>query len=210
MIKENFDFSLKCFNVPKTCSHDLIEKRSKKLGFDMCSDHETGALISTLVSSKPNGRILELGTGTGTSTAWILEGMCPSSTLISIDYDADCQQVAIDILDQDNRVTFITGDAIDFLTKQTECSFDLIFADAEPGKYYFLEETLKLLKPGGLYIVDDMLLQDDWSDDYYLFAQKTLQGLKRVSGMRKAGLSYSSGLIIMTPDLSNTSLIDLT
>lgn len=38
-------------------------------------------------------------------------------------------------------------------------SFDLIFADAIPGKYEHLDETLALLRRGGLYVVDDMLPQ---------------------------------------------------
>jgi predicted O-methyltransferase YrrM len=35
----------------------------------------------------------------------------------------------------------------------------LIFADAWPGKYSDLEKALKLVKPGGFYIIDDMLTQ---------------------------------------------------
>ena len=45
-------------------------------------------------------------------------------------------------------------------------SFDLIFADAIPGKYEHLNETLALLRRGGLYVVDDMLPQPTWPKDH--------------------------------------------
>jgi len=44
-------------------------------------------MLRTLAASKPGGRFLELGTGTGIATAWLLEGMDERSTLISIDND---------------------------------------------------------------------------------------------------------------------------
>ena len=54
----------------------------------MASDHMTGALLRLLVSSKPNGNILELGTGTGLSTCWILDGMNSGSRLTTVDNDS--------------------------------------------------------------------------------------------------------------------------
>jgi predicted O-methyltransferase YrrM len=43
----------------------------KNLDFGMASDPLTGALLATLAASKPGGRFLELGTGTGGATAWL-------------------------------------------------------------------------------------------------------------------------------------------
>ena len=45
--------------------------------------------------------------------------------------------------------------------------FDLIFADAWPGKYYDLEETLNLLKDGGFYVIDDMNPAPDWPEGHH-------------------------------------------
>ena len=42
-----------------------IERRTAELGFDMPSDMRTKALLKALAASKPHGRLLELGTGTG-------------------------------------------------------------------------------------------------------------------------------------------------
>ena len=54
-----------------------IEIETKRLNFDMASDYRTGALLRTLVASKPGGRFLELGTGYG--AAWISDGMDKNS-----------------------------------------------------------------------------------------------------------------------------------
>ena len=52
-----------------------INQATQTAGFTMASDVLTCSLLRTLAASKPAGRFLELGTGTGLSTAWILDGM---------------------------------------------------------------------------------------------------------------------------------------
>lgn len=71
-----------------------IVERTNALSFDMASDPRTGALLRTLAASKPNGRFLELGTGTGIATAWLLDGMDAGSCLTSVDTDLRVQDVA--------------------------------------------------------------------------------------------------------------------
>ena len=50
---------------------------------------------------------------------------------------------------------FVTADASEALG--TLGTFDLVFADASPSKYRFLETTLKALRPGGVLLVDDLM-----------------------------------------------------
>src|SRR4029453_15613903 len=45
------------------------------MGFNMASEPKVGALLAALAAAKPGGRLLELGTGTGHGTAWLLSGM---------------------------------------------------------------------------------------------------------------------------------------
>jgi predicted O-methyltransferase YrrM len=54
----------------------------------MASEPLVGALLRSLAASKPGGRFLELGTGTGVATAWLLDGMDDRATLVSVDNDA--------------------------------------------------------------------------------------------------------------------------
>lgn len=51
----------------------------------MASDPLTGSPVRTPETSRPSARCLELGCGTGRSTAWILEDMDQSSFLITVD-----------------------------------------------------------------------------------------------------------------------------
>ena len=101
----------------------------------MASDHLTGSLLRTLAASKPKGKLLELGTGTGLATAWLLSGMARESRLITVDQDARVASVAKKHLGDDPRVTFLMEDAGPWLEGASDYRFDLIFADAWPGKY---------------------------------------------------------------------------
>ena len=115
----------------------------------MASEPLVGAMLRALAASKPGGRFLELGTGTGVATAWLLQGMDAGSTLVSVDNDPAVQQVASDFLGADSRLTLVTSGGLEFLREQPAASFDFVFADAMPGKYDGLEDALAVVKVGG-------------------------------------------------------------
>ena len=147
-----------------------IEARTTELDFGMASEPRTGALLQILAASKPGGRLLELGTGTGIATSWLLSGMDAAATLTSVDTDPSVQAVAREFLGHDPRLTLITEDGATFLRRQLALTpplqFDLIFADAIPGKYECVDEALVLVAPGGFYVIDDMLPQPNWPEDH--------------------------------------------
>ena len=114
-------------------------------GFHKASESLVGSLLRTLAASKPAGYFLELGTGTGISAAWLLDGMDDESTLITVETDHRVAAIAQKHLAQDRRITFHLEDA-GILIKQfieQKQYFDLIFADTWTGKYTRLEETLR-------------------------------------------------------------------
>ena len=119
------------------------------------SDERTGALLSSLAASKPGGALLELGTGLGFGTAWLLHGMDARARLTSVDVQ-DAGGLPRRCLGQDPRLELVTADAAEFLEGLGGRTFDLIFADAPGGKFFDLERTLAALAPGGLYVVDDL------------------------------------------------------
>ena len=174
-----------------------IESQSKNLDFGMASDPRTGAFLAALAASKPGGRFLELGTGTGIATAWLLSGMDAASTLISVDVQPEFQAVARAVLGHDPRLTLVLEDGIQFLIKQPPQTFDFIFADAMPGKYESLEEALDLVKPGGFYVVDDMLPQPNWPEGHDARAAALMQRLSRETEFKVAPISWSSGIILL-------------
>jgi predicted O-methyltransferase YrrM len=173
-----------------------IGARSRDLGFDMPSEPDTGAMLSLLAASKPDGRFLELGTGTGLATAWLLAGMGPGAALVSVDSDPVVQAVARDVLGDDPRVRFVIADGLAHVRDQPLASFDLIFADAWPGKYEGLDETLALLRPGGLYVVDDMVRQSNWPRDHQPRVDALAARLKSHPELVTVVLDWASGLVI--------------
>ena len=60
---------------------------TEAISFTMISEPKVGSLLATLAASKPSGRFLELGTGTGHGTAWLLHGMDAASSLDTVDSD---------------------------------------------------------------------------------------------------------------------------
>ena len=175
---------------------DQILERTKALNFAMASEPRTGALLRVLAASKPSGRLLELGTGTGIATAWLLAGMDAASTLVSVDTDPQVQAVAREFLGSDPRLTLVTEDGAAFLRGQSPQSFGLVFADAMPGKYEALEEALTVVKLGGFYIIDDMLPQPNWPEGHAEKVPVLLDSLAHDNRFSIAPMAWASGVVI--------------
>jgi predicted O-methyltransferase YrrM len=175
-----------------------IENDTKNSGFTMPSERKIGSLLKNLVSSKPGGHFLELGTGTGLSTAWILSGMDLEAELQSIDNDEQVLDIARQYLDNDSRVTFHLADGEEFINQASTNSYDLIFADAWPGKYNLLDETLALLNVGGFYVIDDMSPQPNWPDGHADKAHKLLEKLNQKENLIVCRLDWATGIVICT------------
>lgn len=179
----------------KPLQYQRIANATKEISFDMASDMQTGSLLKTLVASKCNANILELGTGTGLATSWIIDGMAANSRLVTIDNNELLLNIAKEQL-QDARIKFIFADAYEWISKYDGQKFDFIFADAIPGKYDLLEETLTLLNPGGLYVIDDMLPQPNWPEGHNVKAEALIQTLEKRSDLAITKLNWSTGIII--------------
>lgn len=177
-----------------------IEAETLKIGFGMAGERTVGALLRTLARSKGKGRFLELGTGTGLSTAWILDGMSPDSALVTLDNDRTILEVADRHLGHDPRLTIICGDGDRFVLDSAAHGdrFDFIFADTWPGKYRLLEETLGLLEKNGLYIIDDMLPQPNWPEDHAPKVKALLEFLDGNPNLLATKMRWSSGVVIVT------------
>lgn len=169
-------------------------------GFTMASEPLAGSLLRTLAASKPGGRLLEIGTGTGLCTAWLLGGMDAHATLITVDNDANVLAIAQRHLGHDRRLSVVCADGDAWLDTLHPESFDLVFADSWPGKYRRLHETLALLRPGGLYVVDDMLPQPNWPEGHDLKAQALLDALTTLPGFSTTVLSWSTGMVLVARD----------
>jgi predicted O-methyltransferase YrrM len=175
--------------------YNRIKDDTERLSFQMNSDLLTGCLLKTLVASKKSGRILELGTGGGLATSWILDGMDQHTKLLTIENNAALWEIAKEQL-TDPRIEFLLVDGYVWLKEYQGEKFDLIFADAMPGKYELFEETIHLLKSGGVYIIDDMLPQPNWPGGHAEKADALIHILESRKDLILTKLNWSTGIII--------------
>nr|WP_068890822.1 class I SAM-dependent methyltransferase [Pedobacter panaciterrae] len=175
-----------------------IGEATKNTAFSMASDVLTCSLIKTLACSKPGGNFLELGTGTGLSTSWILDGMDKTSTLISIDNDSNYLSIAARFLVQDKRLDLHCIDGGEWIEHNLNMKFDYIFADTWHGKYLMLDEVINMLKPGAFYIIDDMLPQPNWPEGHHEKAAKLIEVLEQRKDLSIAKQCWATGIVIAT------------
>ncbi|MDG4828860.1 class I SAM-dependent methyltransferase [Solwaraspora sp. WMMD1047] len=180
--------------VPEALAGILADAAA--LGFEMSCENRTGAMLATLAASKPAGRILELGTGAGAGAAWLLDGMSADARLISVEIDPRVQAVAVARLGADPRVSFESADVDGWLTDYDGEPFDLAFVDCLPGKFHRLDDVLALLRPGGLYVGDDLLPQPTWPAEHQERVDGFLDRLPRVAGLRATAMAWGSGLVV--------------
>lgn len=164
----------------------------------MASNIDTCYLLRSLATSKVASSFLELGTGTGLSTAFILDGMDANSTLVSIDNDAVCLDIARRNLAKDARLELIEIDGGEWFANNQHKMFDYIFADTWHGKYLLLEETLKMVNIGGFYIIDDMLPQANWPEGHDKKVAALIADLKSRPNFSIVEMNWASGIIIAT------------
>ncbi|MBD2460284.1 class I SAM-dependent methyltransferase [Oscillatoria sp. FACHB-1407] len=180
---------------------------TNEIKFSMVSEPLVGSLLRTLATSKPSGQFLELGTGTGVSTAWILSGMDLQSSLLTIDNDQAVVAIAKAHLKGDSRVTFKVSDAGDCINQlnQDGKQFDLIFADTWAGKYTHFEQTMQLLKPGGFYVIDDMLPQPNWLEGHELKVAALIGELAQRRELSVTKMHWASGVVVATKHYGSSS-----
>jgi len=176
--------------------YEKIMEATIAMQFNMASDLYTGSLLKTLAASKPSGRFLELGTGTGLATSWIAEGMDEKSSLLTIDNNALLIDVAKRFLN-DKRIEFLVADGYSWLIECTDEKFDLIFADAMAGKYDLFDDAIRILKSNGIYIIDDMLPQPNWPQGHAERVNEFIKHLEERDDLFVTKLNWSTGIILV-------------
>jgi predicted O-methyltransferase YrrM len=183
-------------NEPKTLPFIWADTRAA--GFTMASEPLTCSLLRTLAASKPSARFLELGSGTGLSTAWLLDGMDSGSHLTTVDNDETLLSILNRHLGADPRLEVVCADGDEFLKSLRGQHFDFIFSDTWAGKYRLLDEAFELLNPTGLYVIDDMLPQPNWPEGHAEKVANLVATLEQRKDFRVTKLSWASGVILAT------------
>jgi predicted O-methyltransferase YrrM len=112
---------------------------------------------------------VEIGTGAGVSGLYLLRGMPTDGVLTTIDVSVEHQRAAREAFAEDgvraNRTRLIGGPAADVLPRLADHGYDLVLIDADKESYGdYLEQALRLLRPGGLLCVDNALWHNRVAD----------------------------------------------
>jgi predicted O-methyltransferase YrrM len=181
-------------DVPATVM--VAQKCSAEVGFAMACENRTGALLRTLAASKPGGRILELGTGTGVGAAWLLAGMDPTARLTTVEIDWATQAVARGVVGDDLRAEFVVDDARRWLAAYDGPPFDLVYVDCRPGKFVDRHLLLGHLAAGGLYVGDDLLPQPTWPADHQPRVDAFVADIVAEPDLVVTLMRWASGLVV--------------
>lgn len=176
----------------------LATERAASVGFTRSCDPATGRLLAVLAAAvAPGGRVLELGTGTGVGTAWISHGLQGRDDveLITVECDAATFQQAT-TADWPAWVRLINDDALRVL--QWLGTFDLVFADAEGGKWEGLGMTIAAVRPGGHLLVDDMAPASFVDANHAHKTQQVRSRLLSRPDIITVEIGWSTGLILCT------------
>jgi len=176
--------------------YQKITDKSKEIGFTMPSDMFVGTMLKTLITSKPKGVFLELGTGIGLSLSWMIDGMDAASRLITVDNDRQLVDIAKQYFGKDKRVEICHQEGSKWIQNHKASKFDLIFADAWPGKYSEIEEILTMVKPNGFYVIDDMNAQPNWPEGHQDHVDRLVAYLENREDFVLTKMNWSTGLIL--------------
>ena len=75
--------------------------------------------------------------------------------------------------------------------------YDLIYADAWPGKFSHLGDALACLRPGGLYVIDDLLPQPNWPAEHAPKVPALIDDIERRGEFTTVRLAWASGLMVV-------------
>ena len=173
-------------------------RRAAALGFAHSCEPATGALLAVLAAAVPaGGRILELGTGSGVGTAWLAHGLTgrADATINTVERDGRLAESAAAV-PWAAVVEVHTGDAETLLPVLGV--FDLVFADAEGGKWTGLDRTIAALRPGGVLLVDAMDLARSPAAGHAATVLRVRRDLLSDPRLVTAELPTASGLILAT------------
>lgn len=128
-----------------------------------------GALLRFLAAAVPARHVIEIGTGAGTSGLWLLAGMPPDGILTTIDVATEHQRAAREAYAaagvKAQRTRVIGGLALEVLPRMTDGAYDLVLIDADKESYpAYAEHGIRLLRPGGVLVLDNMLWHDKVAD----------------------------------------------
>ena len=138
--------------------------------FERSSIREVGLLLGALAASRPNGRLAEIGTGTGVGASWIAGSMGSKASFVTVEVDDERAAACARLFAGSPNVRVLQGDWHEVLPP--EAPFDLLFFDGGGWKRSpphqmraESERALELVAPGGVVAMDNLTPEHLWPSD---------------------------------------------
>lgn len=128
-----------------------------------------GATLRLLTATMAARHVAEIGTGTGVSGLWLLEGMAPDGVLTTIEVEVEHQRAAKEAFAAagiaSTRTRTISGRALDVLPRLADDAYDLAFVDGDPSEAPdYADQAIRMLRSGGAIVINQALWHDRVAD----------------------------------------------
>lgn len=137
---------------------------------------DTLEVIDEILTKKKPEKILEIGTAVGYSAICFSEYLVQGGRIDTIERDEQRVLEARENIKKvgvEEKIKIYEGDAVEILPTLNE-QYDVVFIDAAKGKYpFFLEQALRMLKPDGVILADNILYKGYVMSDYNKHKQRT-------------------------------------
>ena len=160
------NFSFKLNSVQKEIidyNNTLGNKKRMQVAISQC--HFLHLIIK--ISNIKN--VLEIGTFTGLSALSIALALPDDGKLTALDKDKETNKIAVSFFkkaNQDKKIQTIVKPALDSLDELKKQKYDMVFIDADKLNYKeYYEKSLKIIKKGGLIIIDNVLWHGEVADE---------------------------------------------
>jgi predicted O-methyltransferase YrrM len=142
---------------------DFFKSQARARGVELGTNDTTpgsGAFLRYLAFTLKAQSVVEVGTGSGVGSLWLLDGMLESGTLTSIDDEMEHTQIAkLAFADADitqGRYRLITNTVVDVISKLTDRAYDLVVLRHNPEDLsYVISESHRILRSGGALVIDN-------------------------------------------------------
>ena len=127
-----------------------------------------GALMALLVRLTGAQRIVEIGTFTGYSSTAMALALPPDGRIVCCDVSREWTAIARQAWADagvEEKIELRLAPAVETLETLDDDSFDLAFIDADkPGYDAYYEGCLRVVRPGGLILIDNVLWSGEVAD----------------------------------------------
>lgn len=119
----------------------------------------SGAFLKYIASLISAQSVVEIGTGSGVGTLWLLKGLINSGVITTIDPEVQHIQIAKQVLnDADipaNRYRLITSEYLEVMRKLADRAYDLVVFRGNPEDIFdVIDEAQRILRTGGILAID--------------------------------------------------------